>query len=277
LILAQKEIIVLPAESRLKSFVREADSFDFHWHFHKEFEITLILNGQGNRLIGENMSSYNDLDLVFIPPNIAHSWASDSSKKNQRALVLQFNRDCFGNDFFSSIELNSLKPLLSHAWSYPSMIAEKAKIIMLKVHHAKGIQRMIAFLELLDLLKNNGMKITSLQTTLQSNSRVQEQFNFIVEKLLNDKEIKVSELAAELAMSESTFRRFFQKHCGHSLIEFYNQLRINKACSLLQNKKHASISFIAEEAGFNNLSHFNRQFKKLKNCKPSDYRRNFNH
>jgi AraC-like DNA-binding protein len=275
--LANKEIIVLAAESRLKSLYREDDSFNFNWHFHREFEITLILNGQGSRLIGENMASYQDLDLVFIPPNMAHSWTSDPSKEKQKALVLQFNRDCFGADFFSSVELSSLSDLLSHAWAYPFAAAEKAKVLMFQIHHSQGVQRMIHFLRLLDLLQSSeGSKISLLTNQSQSDSRVQEQFNLIVDRLVNDKDIKVPQLATELAMSESTFRRFFKKHCGHSVIDFYNELRINKACLLLQNKKHDSITFIAEEAGFNNISHFNRQFKKLKGGKPSDYRKGSN-
>jgi AraC-like DNA-binding protein len=65
----------------------------------------------------------------------------------------------------------------------------------------------------------------------------------------------------------------FKKRTNKTYIQFLNELRIEHASRLLQTKNDQSITEIAEQAGFNNMSHFNRQFKALKDCSPSEFKK----
>lgn len=72
-------------------------------------------------------------------------------------------------------------------------------------------------------------------------------------------------------MTPQAFCRYFKKHTGHTFVSFLNEVRINEACKRLTGKSYDSIGGIAYACGFNNITHFNRIFKKLKGCSPKEY------
>jgi len=79
-------------------------------------------------------------------------------------------------------------------------------------------------------------------------------------------------LAARYAMNPSYFSRRFHEECGMSVVECVNQARIRKSCLLLK-RTEASVLEIAFAVGYNNLSHFNRYFRRLMGMSPRDYRK----
>ena len=271
--LATREKVFIPSESSFKSIHREDKKFEAFWHYHPEYEITLILNGQGQRIIGDEMMSYSGPELFFIPPNVPHTCISENEQGLQKALVIQFNQDCFGSDFFTGIDLKELQNLFESTWSFPKEIVLVVEEHMKSIHESIGLNRLISLLELLKLLSNSERTpISQAGTPISVNEKIQTQMNVILSRLLDRKPLNVPELASELGMSESTFRRFFKKHTGRAIIYFHNEMKINAACLLLQNKAKLSISEVASEAGFNNLSHFNRQFLRWRKCQPREYR-----
>jgi len=76
-------------------------------------------------------------------------------------------------------------------------------------------------------------------------------------------------------MNVTAFCRYFRQKSGKTFAQFVNELRISLACKFL-NHGNYSIGQISDEAGFNNLSNFNRQFKNLMGKSPSEYRELFN-
>ena len=76
-------------------------------------------------------------------------------------------------------------------------------------------------------------------------------------------------------MSESAFSNFFKKHTSLSYISYLNNLRIAKACRLLEGTM-LSVSEICYECGFNNKSNFNRIFLKSRGVTPTVYRKYIN-
>ena len=79
-------------------------------------------------------------------------------------------------------------------------------------------------------------------------------------------------LAARYAMNPSYFSRRFHGECGLSVVECVNRARIRKSCLLLK-RTEASVLEIAFAVGYNNLSHFNRYFRRLMGMSPRDYRK----
>ena len=72
-------------------------------------------------------------------------------------------------------------------------------------------------------------------------------------------------------LSPSYFSSSFKQYTGYSLIDYTNAKRIRLATKLLVAKRNASISEIAMHVGFNNMSNFNRAFRKYAGCTPSEY------
>jgi AraC-like DNA-binding protein len=87
-------------------------------------------------------------------------------------------------------------------------------------------------------------------------------------------EIRLSQLADIAGMSTSSFSRFFKLHTGRNLSEYIIDLRLGHACRLLVDSSR-TVAEIGYSCGFNNLSNFNRIFKKRKGCSPSEFRENY--
>ncbi len=78
-------------------------------------------------------------------------------------------------------------------------------------------------------------------------------------------------VAARYGMNPSYFSRLFHRHAGMPLVEFINRARIQRSCLLLKHSD-ASIVEVAIAVGYNNLSHFNRQFRRAMGVSPREYR-----
>ena len=104
----------------------------------------------------------------------------------------------------------------------------------------------------------------------KSDERMQRVMQYSIQHL--GQEIKLEEVAREANLSVSQFCRYFKLHTRKTYIQYLNELRIEHACSLLK-REDLSIAQVSFEIGFQNLSHFNRQFLKIKHMTPSAYRK----
>ena len=96
--------------------------------------------------------------------------------------------------------------------------------------------------------------------------------NFISENYME--EIRLAQLADIAGMSPSAFSRFFKLHTGRNLTDYIIDMRLGRASRMLVDTSR-SISEICFQCGFNNLSNFNRIFKKKKGCSPTEFRENY--
>ena len=87
-------------------------------------------------------------------------------------------------------------------------------------------------------------------------------------------EIRLGQLAAMVGMTDVSFSRFFKLRTGKNLSDYIIDIRLGFASRLLVDSTR-SIAEICYECGFNNLSNFNRIFKKKKACSPKEFRENY--
>ena len=85
--------------------------------------------------------------------------------------------------------------------------------------------------------------------------------------------ITVAEVADRIDFSESHFMRYFRENMGTSFVDYLRDYRLTMAARLLLVSDETVLS-IAEEVGFENLSYFNRAFKKKYGVTPREYRNN---
>ena len=100
--------------------------------------------------------------------------------------------------------------------------------------------------------------ITSVNTS--DTERINVVMNYIMQHYAND--IKVEEIASLSNLTVSSFCRYFKSRTQKTFSEFLNEVRILNACKLLV-KSDMTITEICYETGYNNISHFNRQFKLI--------------
>ena len=90
-----------------------------------------------------------------------------------------------------------------------------------------------------------------------------------------DKNITLAEVSKMASMSEAAFSRFFKIRTGKNFVDTLNEIRIGHASKLLIETTQ-SINEIAYKCGFNNMSNFNRIFRKKKDCTPREFKEAYN-
>jgi len=259
--------------------------FPFRWHFHPEYELTLIVAGEGRRFVGDDISDFAAGDLVLLGRNLPHTWhsrpAEFSSPARSHAVCIQFAEDFLGAGFFATPELNRVRRLLKRSALGLRFGRRSQKAIaqrMIAMRELDPLRRLVELIAMLDLLARS-RDVTELATAgfvpslrVEDRQRIDRVYRFVND---NFTRLLDSDEAARLVhMSATTFSRFFHRISGKHFTAYVNELRIGSACRLLIETDRG-ISQIALEVGFGNLSNFNRRFLELKKMRPRDYRQHF--
>lgn len=263
--------------------VLRGDSFDCPWHFHDEYELILVLQSGGYRLVGDHLAPLRPGDLVLLGPRLPHIYHNDEGApgrtRSVHALLIQFEENCLGNDWLKVPAMAPVRRLLQRArlgLHFVGPTRERVAALMQQMATVTGLRRIISFLSILELLANSPHCRTLASRAFADagqsfdQERMSRVCDFIRERL--DQPLFRSDLARLVHLSEGAFSRFFRLHTGKTLHEFLNELRVGRACRLLAEGE-MSITEIAFACGFGNLSNFNRQFRRLKHTTPRAFRK----
>ena len=246
-------------------------------HQHKEIQISLIVNSSGKLIVGDSVHSFGAGEVFVIGSQVPHLFQSTPSKEHAHMISLFFTPHSFGADFFNIPDLEQITPFFKVANKSFKVSPIKPDIteIMLHIPLKDKLNRFILFLKLLELISSS--KVETLTEfinpkALNSNEgkRLQDVFDYVTKNFQAD--IKLATAANLAFMTPNAFCRFFKQRTDKSFFQFLIELRIAHACQLLVTKKDMTIIEVAEESGFKSISNFNKKFKSLKKCTPSDYR-----
>lgn len=259
--------------------MREDKSFDFSWHHHSAYELTLILKGRGKRFIGDSIESYRPGELVLLGPNLPHTWVSDPEDvQPQQAIVALFHVEDLGN----WKELVTIRHLLESSVKglhfHPEKVRPAATLFTNGVK-MKGMKKIIALLQTLDLLaeekKGNPISFAPSFVKKTAASKLRdERMDIILRHLDQSNSLPMAAAASMVGLSQEGFSRWFKRVTSRTYTQYLQELRIGQACHLL-SETNKPITQLAFEVGFNTLAHFNRVFLKLKKCTPSTWRKNY--
>ncbi len=278
-----REITPLKKEDIYVLNVYPEASFTYPLHNHPEYELCLTLNSCGNRIVGDSVAKYDRLDLVLIGPYVYHRWDDAdlpaSQQKHATVIVIQFGEDLFSSQLLSKDVFYPIRLLLSRSLrgvEFYGKTLERGWKSIIELSEKSGLSATLAFLELLNdlahspeqhLLASEGFAVHPENT---HSRRINEVYDFILKNYTA--KIQVGKAAEIANMSESAFSHFFKKCTNKSFTQFVVELRIGLACKLLVETRD-TISQICFQCGFNNVSNFNRLFKKYKNTTPHQFRR----
>lgn len=266
----------------------EEPYFSAPWHFHPEVEIFLVLEGTGTRYVGDGISNFSPGDLAIIGAETPHVWSSSNDYYQKirqgisRGICIQFEEIFFGNEFSQLPELKLIMELLHKAkrgirFTDTTKSIIRNKIISLPEY--MGMKRLMVLLEILDIMATTkNFKYLSSPNYSPPNikkediNRIEKIHQFV---LMNFKdEIQLDEVSALVNLSPQSFCRYFKSRTNKVFFTFLNEVRIGHACKLLI-ENNLNVAQICFESGFNHLSHFNRQFKKLKGMTPSEFQKRY--
>ncbi|MGT2845648.1 helix-turn-helix transcriptional regulator [Streptococcus massiliensis] len=254
----------------------------FHWH--TDVEIVYVHEGTARFHIDYDYFNSEAGDIILIRPNALHSIHPIGQERHCMD-ALNFHLDLTGYSTMDAASINYLQPLYNGELDFvrvikPQQAAYQAIKSCLFAAMEIGYERKehFEFLlkaqlnQLLYLLFSQGY-VTSKEMSLDS-YRKEEKIRSLIDYIGEhyQENLTIEHLANYCGYSATHFMNFFKKHLGVSCIEYLIQFRLRKAAELLQ---HSTISVleIAQQIGFNNLSNFNRQFKKYYQMTPSQYRK----
>ena len=279
-----KEITPLTQNDCFTIFSRVKKEFDFPLHFHEEFELNLILNAPGaKRIVGDNIEEITDMELVLIGPNLSHVWTTHQCKSEEiTEVTIQWHKDLFDDKMLRRNQLSFIRKMFERSVRgilFPRETIEKVYKRILDIDQLQGFDSVLELMSILhDLSSSKSMRILSDGTfnndqIMNYNSRrIDKAFEFMNANFF--KAITLKDLSKLVSMTEVSFSRFIKKRTGNTFIDSLNEIRLGHATRMLIETTH-SVSEISYKCGFNNISNFNRLFKKKKHCTPKEFRENF--
>lgn len=277
-----REIPPLSSEDSFLVFDRVKDNFDFPVHYHPEFEINFILNGKGvKRVVGDNIEEIDEVELVLVGPNLYHGWELHNCKNKQiREITIQFHNNLFDESLLSRKIMTPIKDMFNrsiHGILFSKKTTEELSSRIIKISKLAGMDYFLEIVSILyDLANSRNQRLLSTFTVDHDTFEDYDKMKIIyeyVQKNFSEK-ITLEEVSNIASMSTVSFNRFIKKRTGKTFVNYINNIRIGYAARWLA-EKDLSISVIAFKSGFNNIANFNRSFKTIKKCTPSQYREDF--
>jgi len=279
-----REITPLKENDCFLIFDRERNAFTFPIHFHPEFEINYIYNAQGGkRIVGDHIDEIREKELVMVGPNLYHGWENYKNKGSEllHEITIQFPRELFDDDMLHRNILKPIRELLKNANRGILFSEETIKMIEPKLQLLSQKRGFDSFLEFQSLLYDLAISrdqqlLTNMsfqrQSDFHNSERIETIYKYVKENY--QQKIKLENAAEMVNMSAISFSRLIKQRTGKSFMEFVIEIRLGYATRMLieSNKSIAEICF---ECGFNNISNFNRIFKKRQDCTPTEFRMNF--
>ena len=252
----------------------------FFWHYHPEIELVYVEAVTGIRHVGQHISSYMDSDLVLIGPNIPHLNFDYGVETEYMQIVVQLPENFIGTALTLAPELADIRTLFDRA-AYGLAFGGHTKAEV--GTRLKAMQEQDKFTQLFSLLNifqflAGSIEATELNETdtsvklfLNDKIRMGTIYEY-VQQHYQDK-VYVDDVAALVHLSTPAFCRYFKKHTRMTFTDFVNQYRISQARTLLL--RDSSISAVSDASGFQNISHFNKLFKKSTGDTPGAFRKKY--
>lgn len=264
---------------------RHKSGFDYPIHKHVEMEINFVADCEGcQRIVGDSVENLEYYDLAVIGSNVEHGWFQNGMplKKNMREITIQWIQTptdsqylkrnpmaavreffieaqkgmAFGQDFIRSM-LPHFEALLAPQPAYIRFLKFQELIFYMAITEDKHSLSTTAFANISD----------------SSNSRrIQKIKNYINNNFTQD--LNLENLAALVNMTPTAFSRFFKMRTNQTLSDYIIEIRLGHAIRYLIETTMTSAE-ICYKCGFNNISNFNRLFRKKKGCSPKEFRNNY--
>jgi AraC-like DNA-binding protein len=253
-------------------------STTFLWHLHPEYEIVYVEALGGTRHVGDHISKYEGSDLVFIGPNIPHLNFDYGVHSDCEQVVIQMKENFLGEHFLNNPEIAAIKQLFKKACYGLSFYGDtKLRVAeaLKKLQDLNRFDQLISLLGILQLLATSDevKVLNSAPAANKAFEKQQKRMDFIYKYVEANYSSKpdVNELAQKVHLTTAAFCRYFKNQTKQTFTDFINQYRIGEAKNLLLQDK--TITEACYATGFEQLSYFNKTFKKLTGQNPSAFKK----
>lgn len=263
---------------------REKEAFTYPLHKHEAMELNFVENCDGaRRIVGDSIEVLGKYDMVLVGSNLEHAWDQyDCQSKSIHEITIQFPPDLFNEQFLQRNQLSSIRALFQNA---KRGIAFELNTIMELYEKIKAITQsqpgFYRMLKLMEILYELSMQENYTLLASRSFSNVKNTPESIrvrkVEEHIDQnfkQEIRLKTLSDIAGMTPAAFSRYFRMKTGKTVSDYIIDIRLGHAARQLIDTTN-SVADICYDCGFNNISNFNRIFKKKKGCSPTAFRENY--
>ena len=263
---------------------RHKTEFTYPMHCHGEYELNFIEHGAGlRRIVGDSVETTKDYDLVLIATSeLEHVWEQGECKSEDiREITIQFAPHFF-DSLIDTNQFDRVRSMLDKARNglcFPLDAIMKIYFLIDTLPEAKGFYAVTQFLTMLyelSFFTDEARELSSssfAKVAQQANSRRVLKVQQYISEHYRD-EIHLNTLADMVGMAPTAFSRFFKQRTGKKLSDYITDIRLGHAARLLVDTT-MSVAEICYDCGFNNLSNFNRIFKRKKSCPPTEFRETY--
>src|SRR5271157_1274962 len=250
------------------------------WNHHPEFEIHMVAESTGKMFVGDHIGPFGPGNILLIGPNLPHHWVSDIGPGQTirgRDVVLQFTGKFIDDAQKVFPEFGKMSALLKESLrgiEFHGKDAHECGELLLKIGECDGLSRVALFVSLVQrMITATEKRLLAGETyrpelTVGGDARIGNVIEYIFG---NIHDVKLSTAASIVGMNESTFSRHFKKMTGNNFVDCVRKIRIARACTLLESEA-LSVTDICFECGFQNISNFNRNFRREKGMTPRESR-----
>lgn len=263
---------------------RHKTSFSFPVHIHPEYELNFVENAAGaQRIVGDSIEEIGHEDIVLIAnPKLEHAWVDHNcTSKNIHEITIQFDKDLFGGNLLNRNQILSIKKLFSHAVHGIAFSQETVQTVspMIKMltYENEGFYSFIKFFIILyELSKDRNYRTLSNYVTPHPDGQAESVHASVIKYIQEHytEPLRLDDVAAHVNMSKTSFSRLIKQHTSRTFIDYLNDIRIAEASRMLIDTSQG-VAEIGYNCGFNNLSNFNRIFRKKKGVTPTEFRENY--
>ncbi len=270
-----EDVELLKGEHSFVAYSFAVPFFEFKWHYHPEFELTLIKKGRGQRIVGDSHQSFAENDLVLLGSGLPHTWFTDPGACNSEAVVIQFSEN-FLENFIKLTEFRQVHELLQEAKH--GIFFQSDETIIQRITDLPQKETLFRITELLSILQLLAAKerhyLSSKDLVITGNTKTQNRINKVCQYVQthSHEKINIEQVAGMAYLSKSAFCKFFKRVMKTNFSDYVNDIRIANACRWLTSSDN-TIKEIALDTGFESLTYFNRIFLKKKRITPSEFRK----
>ncbi|MDL2241502.1 AraC family transcriptional regulator [Bacteroidales bacterium OttesenSCG-928-L03] len=276
------EQLPISPSAPLKARYYDYEHFTYPWHFHSEWEIIYIREGEGTWFAGNTIEAYSEGDIILFGSNLPHCMKSGEAYFAELGLrvkgtIIQFEKDFMYHSINHYPQFVRIKKLLEESKQCVHFPAKGAKVLgqlMERIPQEQGMEQFVSFLELLHEMTKAESRTVITSSYVPNELAV---YSSRIDKILSylnmnyTRPVDLDEITSLAAMNRTAFCRFFKRNTGKTLKQYILDMRIAYACKLLL-MEGMNISQISVECGFETISHFNKTFKKTTGYPPTLYR-----
>ena len=247
---------------------RLKDRFTYPVHRHEEYELNFLSNCNGaRRVVGDSVEELDGYDLVLVGHGIEHGWEQHNCSNDKiREITIQFSHDLFGESLLGKTQLAPIRKMLERSANG-------------LVFGNEAILKVFNRLDRLTKTEKGDYRRLSSSSFVSNRPAVDSRRVLKVQEYIDAhyrEEVRLADLADLVGMTPTAFSRFFKLRTGRSISDYLIDIRLGHATRALVDST-MSVAEICYSCGFNNISNFNRIFKKKKGSSPKVFRDIYQH